>query len=272
MQRSNRIEVKRSKRLQLMNLQCNTELASAYRAGPQIARVLSEEWCSRELYCPACDSSRILQSRTNTPAVDFTCPECRQLFQLKSSRGWNPKKVVDAGYDAMIRAIRTDRTPHLLLLQYTSEWHIQNVLLIPRMFFSESVIEKRKPLGSAARRAGWVGCNILLGAIPEDGKISIVSAGIVASAQRVRGDFDRIRKIAEVPPSQRGWTVDVLNVIRKLRKAEFSLHELYELEFDLKRAHPRNQNVRAKIRQQLQVLRDLGLLDFSGQGNYALRS
>src|SRR4051812_24473963 len=81
----------------------------------------------------------------------------------------------DAGYAAMIRAIRADRTPNLLLLQYSNTWTVQNLLLVPRMFFTESVVEKRKPLGPDARRAGWVGCNILLGEIPPDGKIPMIS-------------------------------------------------------------------------------------------------
>jgi len=253
-----------------MNLQCSVELAAAYKAGSQIARVISEHWCSRELYCPACDSGRISPSRANTPGLDFTCPKCGQAFQLKSSRVWNPKKVVDAGYDAMIRAIRSDQAPHLLLLQYTSTWYIQNVMLIPRMFFSESVIEKRKPLNPTARRAGWVGCNILLSGVPEDGKIAIVSAGIPEPKQQVRREFERVKGLAELPPSLRGWTVDVLTAVRGLGKSQFSLQEVYQLEPELRAAHPNNRNVRPKIRQQLQVLRDLNLLDFTDRGTYRL--
>src|ERR1700730_17107082 len=148
-----------------MNLQCRIDLASKYKAGPQIARVLSEDWCSRELYCPACDSDRLTGSKPNNPAVDFQCAKCTQPFQLKSLRNWNPRKVVDAGYDAMIRAIRADRVPNLLVLQYSSVWIIRNLMLIPSVFFSESAIEKRKPLAVGAQRAGWIGCNILLSRI-----------------------------------------------------------------------------------------------------------
>lgn len=254
-----------------MNLQCRTELGSAYKSASQIARILTEDWCSRELYCPACKSDRLSPSKVNTPAVDFACPECEQLFQLKGLKNWNPKKVVDAGYEAMLRSIRADRIPNLLILQYSREWLVQNLLLIPRVFFSESVIEKRKPLGPQARRAGWVGCNILLSQIPEDGKISVVSAGTPVPGSRVREEYSRIKKLAELPPSLRGWTVDVLNVIRQIRKPHFSLEEVYRFEPDLKAVHPRNQNIRPKIRQQLQVLRDLGLLEFTSPGNYALR-
>lgn len=255
-----------------MNLQCSIELATAYKAGPQIARVLSEDWCSRELYCPACDSDRVTRARSNTPGIDFTCPKCEQAFQLKSLRAWNPRKVPDAAYSAMIRAIRTDNAPHLLLLQYTSQWCISNLLLIPRMFFTETIIEKRKPLATTARRAGWVGCNILLRGIPEDGKIGIISSGRVEPKKQVRDEFDRVRALGNLPPSQRGWTVDVLNAVRELGKSHFSLSDLYALEGALQAAHPHNANVRAKIRQQLQVLRNLGLLEFTGHGSYMLRS
>jgi type II restriction enzyme len=255
-----------------MNLQCSVELAATYKAGSQIARVLSEDWCSRELYCPACNSRRLSQSEANTPAIDFTCPKCGEAYQLKSRRAWNPRKVPDAGYNAMIRAIRADRTPHLLLLQYSKEWCIQNLMLIPRMFFSEAVIEKRKPLSASARRAGWVGCNIVLSGIPEDGKIAIVSSGVPKLEDHVRREFARVRGLAELPPSLRGWTVDVLNAIRRLGKSQFSLQELYRQEQELEAAHPCNENVRPKIRQQLQVLRDLRLLDFTGRGTYQLRS
>jgi type II restriction enzyme len=168
----------------------------------------------------------------------------------------------------MLRAIRADRTPNLLVLQYSKTWEVQNLLLVPRMFFTESIIEKRKPLGPNARRAGWIGCNILLGEIPPDGKIPIISAGVPFGKEQVRADFSRVRALASVPPSLRSWTLDVLRVVRRLGKAEFSLQELYEFESELKSLHPQNQNVRPKIRQQLQVLRDTGLISFVGLGHY----
>jgi type II restriction enzyme len=254
-----------------MNLQCALELASAYTSPSQVARILTEDWCTRELYCPACDSSQLSASKANTPALDFSCPECEQLYQLKGLKKWNPKKIVDAGYEAMIRSIRADRIPNLLVLQYSRDWSVQNLMVIPRVFFSESVIEKRPPLGPGARRAGWVGCNILLSQIPEDGKINVVSEGREVPQRYVRDEYSRIKKLAELPPSLRGWTVDVLRVIRELRRPRFSLQDLYGLEAKLRNLHPKNLNVRPKIRQQLQVLRDLGILEFTSPGNYVLK-
>ena len=255
-----------------MNLQCRIEISRAYKAGSQIARVLSEDWCVRELYCAACNSDQLLSSRANTPAIDFVCPKCDQCFQLKGFKTWNQRKIPDAAYASMLRAIRSDRVPNLLVLQYSADWMIKNLMPVPSVFFSETVIEKRPPLGPDARRAGWVGCNILLHRIPPDGKIAIVSNGSTVAEREVRAEFSRVRKLGEVPPTVRGWTLDVLAAIRKLGKSRFSLQELYLLEPYLQGVHPRNRNVRPKIRQQLQVLRDLGLIEFTSPGNYAVRA
>ena len=110
-----------------MNLRCTAELASRFTSGSQIARVVTEEWCGRELYCAACDSDRLDPSRANTPAVDFVCPKCQQPFQLKGLKGWNQKKIPDAGYESMLNAIRTDRTPNLLIMQYSTDWLVRNL-------------------------------------------------------------------------------------------------------------------------------------------------
>ena len=80
----------------------------------------------------------------------------------------------------------------------------------------------------------------------------------------------RIRKLAEVPPSVRGWTLDVLRAVRRLGKSQFSLGDVYDFESELQIAHPLNRNVRPKIRQQLQVLRDLGLIEFATRGTYSI--
>lgn len=171
----------------------------------------------------------------------------------------------------MVRSIRADRTPHLLVMQYSESWAVVNMLLVPRVFFTESVIKKRKPLSLGARRSGWVGCNILLGQIPDDGKITVVSAGTEVPAGEVREGFLRVRTLSELPPSVRGWTVDVLRIVRRMAKQRFSLHELYDFELELRALHPQNRNIRPKIRQQLQILRDIGIIAFEGGGKYAVR-
>ena len=170
----------------------------------------------------------------------------------------------------MIRAIRSDNVPNLLVMQYSREWRIENLLLVPSFFFTEAAIEKRNPLGPLARRAGWVGCNILLSAISPEGKIRLVTEGLALDPILVRKQFQRIKPIAQLTGGLRGWTLNVLRFINKVGQTHFVLEDVYAFESELAELYPGNRNIRPKIRQQLQVLRDLGLLRFLGRGKYAL--
>ena len=69
---------------------------------------------------------------------------------------------------------------------------------------------------------------------------------------------------------QRGRTLDVLNAIRMLGKPEFATDDAYDLIPQLQRLHPGNRHVREKIRQQLQVLRDSGLLTHVSRGHWRI--
>jgi type II restriction enzyme len=172
----------------------------------------------------------------------------------------------------MRRAIEEDRTPNLFALHYLPQaWKVRSLILIPRFAFSTSMLEKRKPLGPRARRAGWVGCNIVLANIAPDARIPIVADGIACSATEVRRHYARLRPLANLSLEKRGWTLDVLKVVRSLSKQEFSLSDVYTFEDELARLHPANRHIRDKIRQQLQVLRDMGFVDFHGGGKYCLR-
>ena len=134
-----------------------------------------------------------------------------------------------------------------------------------------SAIECRKPLASTARRAGWIGCNILLEKIPPDARIVLVDAGKLHSPSNVRAAYRRLRPLEKLAVEKRGWTLDVLNVVRSVGTNEFSLADIYAHGDALARLHPKNAHVRDKIRQQLQVLRDLGLIEFLGGGSYRVR-
>jgi len=60
--------------------------------------------------------------------------------------------------------------------------------------------------------------------------------------------------------------------VERLNKTNFSLDDVYRFEQELSRMHPDNRHVKDKIRQQLQVLRDKGYLEFTSAGNYQLTS
>jgi type II restriction enzyme len=254
-----------------MDLSLPTEGLKNYKSASQQARVCTEPWGAANLYCPACESPRLESLRANTPAHDFKCPSCLSWFQLKSKSSAFGRRVQDGAFDTMRRSIAEDRTPSLFLLQYLRpEFVVRNVLLIPHFVFSESMLERRKPLSPTAERAGWVGCNFLLDRIPPDARIDVVHDGKPTLASDVRRAYERLRPLESLKLEKRGWTLDVLEVVSSLSKKEFSLADVYARENNLAELHPNNAHVRDKIRQQLQILRDLGFVEFLGRGKFRL--
>lgn len=98
----------------------------------------------------------------------------------------------------------------------------------------------------------------------------MVSAGFASAPEKIRDAYASLLPIAAVPVKLRGWTLDVLRVIQQLNRLEFTLRDVYGSEKELSALHSENRNVRPKIRQQLQVLRNLGMLKFRGSGRYEL--
>ena len=88
----------------------------------------------------------------------------------------------------------------------------------PNFAFPPSAIIKRKPLSVTARRAGWVGCNFALDRIPIDARISVVRDQIISPAGEVRDRFRKVKPLSELPVTERGWTLDVLNIVRRIQR------------------------------------------------------
>jgi len=242
-----------------------------YKSASRRARIGTESWGAAHFFCPACESPRLDVAPGNTVAVDYFCPACNSPFQLKSQSKPIGSRIVDAAYSEMKRAILEDRTPNLLVLHYDLDtWAVRTVLLVPHFAFALSSLERRKPLAPTARRAGWVGCNILLDKIPVHARISVVSEGASRTPSEVRHSYNRLRPLEKLQVEKRGWTLDVLKVVQSLGKPEFTLADVYSRADELAKLHPNNRHVRDKIRQQLQILRDLGLLRFLGDASYRL--
>ena len=237
------------------------KLAQSYTSKAQQARVVTEAWGKTELFCANCNSSSLGETPANNRAIDFVCPNCSAPFQLKAKSGVIGKTIHDGAYSAMLQAIREDRTPNLLVMHYAlPTWRVMDLILIPSFAFPESAVIKRNPLSPTARRAGWIGCNIDLSRIAPEARISVVAASEAASPVKVRASYERLKPLREIKAAQRGWTLDVLNIVRSLGKMEFTNEEVYVRDRELEQLHPDNRNIRPKIRQQLQVLRDAGLL------------
>jgi type II restriction enzyme len=206
-----------------MLLQMDAAKASGFKSRSQMVRAVTEDWAASHLYCPACPSKQLVRTPSNTKAIDLQCDKCDAGFQLKGGTCWNPRSVPDGAHASMIEAIRSDQVPNLLLMQYSPQWAVRNLLLVPSFFFHESAIKARRPLSPTARRAGWVGCNILLDAIPPEGKLQLVSDGIALNPRMIRDQYRRMRPLAQLSAELRGWTFEVLNLIHAMKSSEFSL-------------------------------------------------
>jgi type II restriction enzyme len=256
-----------------MDLQMPTALGIGYKSPCQKARVITEAWAERELFCTDCTFDSLRRLPHNSRSVDFVCADCNTPFQLKAGIGALGRSIPDGAYDAMICSIRENRTPNLLLLRYHPlTWQVSDLFLIPRFAFPESSVVKRKPLSPTARRAGWIGCNIALDRIAPDARIPIIVAGIFREKKDVRKQLERLKPLRSLETAARGWALDVLNVLRRLPGPEFTTADAYAFGSELATLHPGNRHIRAKIRQQLQVLRDSGILIHTGRGCWGFAS
>ena len=255
-----------------MQLQLPPLRLAHYKNLSRRAGVITEDWGAENLYCPNCTSNSLTQCTTNKASIDYTCPRCDEAFQLKSQKKRFASRINDSGYYKMMERIESDGAPNLLALEYSDEsWTVKNLFLIPSFAFSPAIVEKRKPLGPNAVRKGWIGCNFLIGRIPQEARINFVLDGKTIARTVVRERYAVLKPLKKLTVEKRGWTLDVLNGIRSLGKKEFSLADAYKLEHELQKLHPDNRHVRDKIRQQLQELRDIDILKFLGNGSYEFR-
>lgn len=175
-------------------------------------------------------------------------------------------------YDTKIARLASNTNPNLLLLGYDkSAREVRNVCVVPKHFFVPEIIQRRKPLKETARRAGWVGSNILLDQVPAAGRIFVLRDGLPEPKDAILTKWQQTLFLRDQSVEARGWLLDVMKAVEAIGRSEFSLDDVYAFEHRLQLIYPNNNNVRPKIRQQLQVLRDSGYLDFIGRGQYRLR-
>lgn len=233
---------------------------------------MTEDWGDANLYCANCNSDELNRQKHNTPTVDFNCPKCKSTFQLKGRKSPIGGTLTDAAYGKMREAVLSGNFPNLLALHYDSDSRkVRTLTLIPHFAFSLAAVKKRPPLSPSARRHGWVGCNIILSNIPMDARIQLVDEGVAIDPSDVRRQYQRLKPIAELKVEERGWLLDVLNVVRSLNRKTFRPREIYDYENHLSKLHPNNRYIQQKIRQQLQFLRNKGFLEFLRPGEYRLR-
>jgi type II restriction enzyme len=255
-----------------MDLRLDTKLAKAYSSGSQITRVLTENWVEQNSYCPNCGENNIDKYENNKPVADFYCEKCKEEYELKGKIGSLGKKINDGAYSPMIKRITSDSNPSFFFLTYSKiNWTVNNFIIIPKHFFVPGIIIKRKPLPQTAKRSGWVGCNIDLQRIPALGRIFLIRDSKILNKKEVLENWDRTVFLRDKTGETKGWTLDILNCLDKIPDKTFTLKDIYGFEEELKKKYPQNNFIKDKIRQQLQILRDKGILEFSGKGSYKKR-
>ncbi len=255
-----------------MDLSFQAGLAENYSSASQKIRVLSESWVATQVYCPNCGREKLRQYQSNRPVADFSCSTCHEDYELKSKKGVLRKKIVDGAYSSMMERLIETRNPNLFLLSYDlRNLTVVDFLIVPKHFFIPETIERRKPLSLSARRAGWIGCNILLDAIPEAGRIFLIRNRAALPREDVLSKWRQTLFLREQTNiNKKGWLLNVLRCVERIRAPIFQISDVYGYEDELRAIYPANKHVKEKMRQQLQVLRDRGLVEFVGRGKYRM--
>lgn len=251
-----------------MDFHFDMTLAEKYNSNSQKIRVVSESWVGKNIFCPICGNPHICNLENNMPVADLQCDNCGEIYELKSKQGSFGKKIADGAYATMIDRINSIDNPDLFVMNYSADYQVTDLLLIPKFFFVEDIIERRKPLSQSAKRAGWIGCNILLDSIPNQGRIKIIEGQHIHNSYEVVDLYKHIKALQTNNLESRGWLIDVLNCINAIDSTEFSLKEIYAFSESLQKKHIDNHNIEAKIRQQLQYLRNKGFIEFTTRGHY----
>ncbi len=251
-----------------MNFYFDTSLAENYKSNSQKIRVMSETWVGKNIFCPICGNPHISNLDNNMPVADLQCDYCGEIYELKSKQGKIGNKINDGAYATMLERINSSSNPDLFVMSYSKDYQVTDLILIPKFFFVESIIEKRKPLAPTARRAGWIGCNIVFCNVPTQGRIRIIENQKVYDTKEIVENYAQIKRLQTNNLESRGWLMDVLNCVNEINTSNFSLQDVYAFVEQLQEKHINNHNIEAKIRQQLQILRDKGFIEFTTRGRY----
>lgn len=253
-----------------MNLFFDTKKAQTYKSKSQIARVLTEHWVKENSYCPNCGESHLTEFENNRPVADFYCNNCAEQYELKSKNACKVgKKVVDGAYKTMIERINSDENPNFFFLTYNNtDWKVNNFLIIPKHYFTPDIIDKRKPLSKTAKRAGWVGCNIDLTKVPSNGRIFLIQNTEIIPKEKVFNKWKSTIFLKKKRGVAKGWIIDIMNCVDTIEKETFKLQDMYLFKEILEEKYPNNRFIKDKIRQQLQVMRNKGLIEFVSRGVY----
>jgi len=110
----------------------------------------------------------------------------------------------------------------------------------------------------------------ILGKVPEEKKVRFAQSekDLLGAGSSDPEDDLYDGGIESIGETLSGWRLDVFREVSQIKGNVFRLEQAYAAKDRLAALHPENRNIEAKIRQQLQELRDLGLIEFRGAGIY----
>jgi len=240
-----------------------------YKSKSQIARIETEKWALNNIFCPLCGNV-LNDSSANTKVYDFSCSSCNQVYQLKALSKKIGKKLIGSEYYTFMKAIENKSVPNFLIMEYSFEnncFKSKEVIFVPKVFITEEIIEKRKPLSESARRAGWTGYNLLFEPIPSYGKLQIVKNGVLQTKDIILKESKKITSLYNTDLNKIKWKIEILKIL-DLVDSVFTIQDIYKNEIKLLELFPNNNHIKEKIRQQLQFIRDDGVIVFRGNGKY----
>ena len=256
-----------------------TEKVKNKNANKQIIKVLTEHWTANNIFCPVCWSA-LDKHKIDKPINDLFCIDCKNDFELKSeklkSKKWNFWKMLTWGsYKKAIEAIET-KPMHLFVLKYSDDFTITNFLVVPKYFFTKNVIIKRPK--ALKGRSNYFMSDIDFSAIPESWKIHYINNWTYKTRTEILEEWNKVKFLEEIKDKKgtekweaKWWLLDIMLCIEKLDKKIFHLKELDIFLEELQLKHPKNNYIKDKIRQKIQVLRDKWYLEFvDWKGNYKI--
>ena len=108
---------------------------------------------------------------------------------------------------------------------------------------------------------------MLFESIPSYGKLYIVKNSKLESKEQILNKSHKILNLYDLDSQKAKWKIEILKILDSVDSV-FSLQEIYEKEAELHNLFPENNHIKDKIRQQLQFIRDDGIIVFHGNGKY----
>ncbi len=251
-----------------MNLTFQTSLSTSYKNNSQKIRVMSEKWTLKNWFCPNC-GGKLSGQKNNKKVSDFLCKKCLEDFEQKASKNKFKWKTIAGEYNTYIEKLKEKDKPNFFFLHYIDKKYlVEDFFVVPKYFFVPEIIEKRAKW--LKNRPNYYMCSILFWKIPNSWKIYYIEDWKEISKEKILEKWQKTAFLKEIKQiKSKWWILDIMNIVESLNKQKFSLNEVYAFEKDLEKLHPENKNIKAKIRQQLQFLRDKWYLKFlEKRGNY----